>query len=338
MHRFRRTACVAAFVAVFSAPLLAQQGPSAEDVKAAGEEFDAGRKAFKSNEYAEAAEHFEAADRRVPSDKALELAIRGRQKAGQLDRAATLATLGLERHPSSKALKKIADPILRAAGLDLHKLSVHCDVGCELIVDTKLVHGAAATERTVWLNPGDYTVYAGWTLGRTEQKPVTATKGGSGEVSFKQPPEPVEAAPAAPVPVATVAATSAPPPAAADQGPAAEHGGWSPVVFWIGAGLTAALGGVTVWSGIDTQNNPGQEAVREGCVGQGEACPLYQDGRDRQNRTNILLGATAGVGIATIVIGAVATDWSGKKGSAQRSIQPWVGLGQGPSIGATGRF
>ncbi len=109
------------------------------------------------------------------------------------------------------------------------------------------------------------------------------------------------------------------------------------MIFLVGAGLTAVAGGITIWSGLDTQNNPGKDTVREACVGQGEDCPEYQDGLKRQRRTNVLLGVTGGLAVVTGVIGVFFTDWRGKK-TEQASVEPFMTLGSGASVGARGRF
>jgi hypothetical protein len=91
-----------------------------------------------------------------------------------------------------------------------------------------------------------------------------------------------------------------------------------PVIFFIGAGLTVAGVAGTIVSGLDAKNNPGEDAVRRDCVGLGESCPTYQQGRDAQLRTNVILGATVGVGVLTGVIGLFFTQWSspGSKAAA----------------------
>jgi hypothetical protein len=119
----------------------------------------------------------------------------------------------------------------------------------------------------------------------------------------------------------------------------------SPAVFFVGAGLTVVAAGVTVWSGIDTQNSPGTDRVREECAGKGTDCPLYQDGLAKERRTNVLIGVSAGLGVVTGVVGAFFTDWSGgdskeaaRKRSVAARVEPWVGLGPATTVGARGRF
>jgi hypothetical protein len=122
-----------------------------------------------------------------------------------------------------------------------------------------------------------------------------------------------------------------------------KSGGWSPVVFFVGAGLTAAAGGVTVWSGLDTQNNPGPERVKRECAD--ENCELYKEGRSKQLRTNVLIGVTGGLAVASGLVGALAVDWGGggagptdARARPSRKIRPIAGWSNGPTIGARGTF
>jgi hypothetical protein len=143
-----------------------------------------------------------------------------------------------------------------------------------------------------------------------------------------------------------------PPGGAGDESGGSDHSpdetpkagsGLSPVFFVGGLVATAALGGVTVWSGIDTKNNPGPDAVRQACRGQGEACPEYQDGRARQLRTNVLLGATIGVGVLTTAVGIFFTNWRGHDKPAASSsgasvIASPLAFERGGGVAAAGRF
>ncbi len=347
MNSRLRAAAVATVLAATGAAGAQDAAPTPQDVKAAGDEFDQGRKAFTSKDYAQAAEHFENADRHAPSEKPLELAIRSRDKAGQLDRAATLAALAASRGYKDDNLKKLIAGILKRADKDLGKVTVHCDTPCDVVVGTKLMPGHASTEKTIYVDPGEYTLRAGWSGGRDASGQVKLAKGASSSLDFKEPPEPKVAATATATPEGTPppppVASAAPPPGH-DQGVVVQPSGWSPAVFWIGAGLTAVAGGVTIWSGVDTQKHPGPDAVRTACsTGSPDCDTLYQQGRDRQTRTNILAGVTAGLGVVTILVGAFATDWSSAdapakpKKSASR-IEPWLGLDNGATLGAAGRF
>jgi len=324
--------------------------PTPAQVRTAAEAFDRGREAYKTEDYVEAAEQFESADSNAPSAAALELAIRARDKAGQLDRAATLAALALARHPDDPNIQKIAPPIVERAKSELFALTLKCDEACDVTVGGKIAPGRRATDRTVFLLQGTYTVRAGWSGDRSLSKSVEASKGASGTLEFRAPEVVVASAP--------VVAPVTPPPSdkPADDRAQSGSGKLPPAVFWVGVGLTAVMAGTTVWSGIDTQNNPGPDRVREACVPladgshSSECDSLYNQGLDKQHRTNLLLGVSAGVGIATAVVGVFFTNWGGSKKSASESeaalqarpkgfsIQPWVSVGSGASVGALGRF
>ncbi|HET7542917.1 MAG TPA: hypothetical protein VFK05_23755 [Polyangiaceae bacterium] len=322
--------------------------PTPAQVRTAAEAFDRGREAYKTEDYVEAAEQFESADANAPSAAALELAIRARDKAGQLDRAATLAALALTRHPDDPNIQKIAPPIVERAKAELFELDVKCDEACEVTVAGKLAPGGRATARALFLAPGHYNVRAGWSGDRSLSKSIDGARGEPGSVDFTAP-EVVAPPPAVVAPVT-------PPPSEkpADEGAHSKSGKLPPTAFWVGVGLTAVLGGTTIWSGIDTKNNPGADAVRDACktvdssgAHSTECNTLYDEGRSHQQRTNVLLGVTAGVGIATAVVGAFFTDWGGSKKSEAEaatarpkgfSVQPWVAIGSGASVGALGRF
>jgi hypothetical protein len=333
---------------------VAGQPPSAAEIRAAAEAFDRGRDAYKQDKYLLAADYFEEADRNAPSAAALELAIRSRDKAGHLDRAATLAALALQRHPNEPSLKKTAEAIVTRAKKDLHEIEVSCDEPCDLAIDTKLVHGTASTKRSIYVTPGTHTLNAGWSDSRSRSQEVIAPQhGATSRVEFTAPPvaAPAEEHASSDAADAALDAEQVSDPRA-DPGPRDTGSGWSPTVFYVGLGLTAVAGGVTAWSGIDTLNNPGQDAVRKNCAPGDEDCPEYLQGLEHQRRTNILVGVTAGLGVITLIVGAFATDWGGEadtnassartKPKQRVGVQPWVTVGAGgnggAAVGAVGRF
>lgn len=316
--------------------------PTPAQIRAAAEAFDLGREAYQREDYVKAAEQFERADSQAPSATALEYAMRAREKASQLDRAATLAAVATDRHPNESNLLKLAKGLLDRARRDLHEVRVRCDEPCELAVGGKIVHGGPSLSRALFIPPGTATLRAGFGGERSVSRDIKAARGTSSEAAF-EPPEPV----AAPVPEAPAPVVVSSPP----EPPRPAPSGLPPSVFWIGAGLTLAATGATVWSGLDTLENPGEELVRNECLKDDTSCALYQDGLDRQRRTNVLIGVSAALGVGTIVVGTFFTDWSGGAESAQGKSQPakrrrvgriqWeplVQVGEGALLGARGRF
>jgi hypothetical protein len=180
---------------------------------------------------------------------------------------------------------------------------------------------------------------------------VQAEAAGKGEISFVAPnnvaaqrmaKEPTEPAPVDP----TVGDLTK------DEGTEKKWSGLPPAVFFIGAGLTVVAGGITIWSGIDTVNNPGADKVKAACANQEPNCnSLYSEGVGKQDRTNALIGVTAGLGVVTVLVGALATDWSGGKSRATQAsaqargkslpprvaVAPWASF-EGGGLQASGRF
>jgi len=312
--------------------------PTPAQVRAAAEAFDLGRQSYKDGRYAEAAEQFERADSNAPSSTALELAIRSRDKAGDLDRAGTLAALALALYPDDENITKIAPDVVARAGASMFELSVTCMQPCELTDGQQVVHGTAARQRTLFLSPGTHALRASFGEGKIESKSVDATAGGSASLDFASAAAPPEEPVAAPPPEPTEE------PAPAEPAPAPKSKGWSPTVVWVGAGATAVAGGVTIWSGIDTVNNPGADKVKAECKKGDTECSLYKEGRSKQTRTNALIGVTSGLALATGLIAAIAVDWgprglsgadTGKRGP---KVRPYFTWSNGPSLGARGSF
>jgi hypothetical protein len=306
----------AALAAVIALSLMAVVPAAADDaadpakVKRAAAEFDLGVASFKAKQYEEAAQHFEAADEAVPGVKALRLAIRARSEAGHGSRAASLAAQALDRYPGDADTTKLANDTLEKYAAIVHKVNVSCASPCVLAVGSRTVHGARATRWVVYLDPGKTSINASF-FGDTSAKPrtVDATAGGASELRF-EPPEPAKPIPSsaptgdASAPTATATLTSDVPPL--DQPPPSK--GLHPAFFGVGLALTAVAGGVLVWSGVDTLQNPGPDRVRQACAGKGPDCPEYKLGLENQLRTNILIGATAGTGAVTVLL-AIFTRW-----------------------------
>ncbi|MEO8877649.1 MAG: hypothetical protein ABI461_18800 [Polyangiaceae bacterium] len=289
--------------------------PSAERIRSAAAEYDAGRRAFMENKYEEAAIHFENAFHDAPRAEALRNAIRARKDAKQFARAATLAALAERAYADDANTMVVVHDTLSDAAPKLERISLDCSPKCGVASDGRVLSLDDVSHFVFFLDPGEHDVVVSWEGDRTKQVKVAAKAGGRLEWKLDAP----LAAPVAPPPVAVQ-----PPPPVKEQ-LQAKSKPFGPVIFFIGAGLTVVGAGATVLSGIDTQNNPGAAAVQKDCAGQGESCPEYQEGRSKQLRTNILLGSTIGVGVLTGVVGVFFTQWSHPHPVATGSIQPYFG-------------
>jgi tetratricopeptide (TPR) repeat protein len=90
-------------------------------------------------------------------------------------------------------------------------------------------------------------------------------------------------------------------------------GGITPIVFIVGAGLTAVAGGVLIWSGVDTltaNDNYTRYFTEAPSPNVTEAEGLYHSALDAQTRTNVLVGVTAALAATTVIL-AIFTDWDG---------------------------
>ena len=337
-----RSLGVAAIIFCFVTPTAVRADPRPEPsparIRQAAEAFDLGREAYQREDFVEAAEQFERADSQAPSATAIEYAMRSREKAGQLDRAATLAALAQSRHANDPNLQKLSSDLLSRAKQGLFALTVHCQEPCELALESTIVHGAPSFSRVVFLKDGALTVHAGFPNGTSATRSITAVAGAEGDLSFSVPA--TTPGPAAPAALPPSAAPPSPPSRAATLTPASSEPwrGFSPAVFWVGVGLTVAAAGVTTWSGLDTLNDPGEERIRRDCSQGDTSCELYQLGLSKQRRTNVLLGVTGGLGLGTILVGAVFTDWRGAPARTSGKLEPWLVIGEGALAGARGRF
>jgi hypothetical protein len=298
-------------------PAEAWAGPDADKLKAASDSFESGAKAFKAKQFEQAAAYFEAADDAVPSAKALRLAIRARTEAGQAARAATLAAQALDLYGADSETTKLAQETLDKLSPSLQEVKVSCVSPCLVAAGTTPIHGQQATRWRIFLEPGKTKLGATFVGNITApEQQIFAAPGGTASLRFEPP---ADAKPVPPVPPTPdgpktgdrpsneVPPTDTPP----DEAPKKKHFGAHPALFFVALGATAALGATTIWSGIDTKNNPGPDKVKAACAGKGTDCPAYKEGLAHQTRTNVLIGVTAGTAAVTLIIGAFLTNWHG---------------------------
>jgi len=352
----RRQALAVALTVSFctAAPAFADDvpRPDAAHLRAASEQFDAGVVAFRRKDYEGAATHFEAADAAVPGPKALRQAMRARAEGGQGAQAATLAEQALARYGDDESTAKLARETLEKLEPLLQKVRVTCASPCTVTLGSRAVPGEANLVWVVYLDPGPSSLHATFPQANgavSSNKAIDARAGGDAEVSFKPKPKPKPAPPppvappppedppkAVPEHAAPISKAEVPPEDPKPDEPRAEPSkGISPAFFVVGLVATVGLGATTVWSGIDTQNNPGAAAVMAQCVGKGPSCALYQEGLSKQTRTNGLIGATAGAAAVTVLL-AVFTRWHGAKAPP---VEPTAFVfDHGGAFGAAGTF
>ena len=310
--------------------------PDADRLKTAAEEFDAGRRAFKIRDFENSAAHFENADRDAPSPEALQSAILAWKEAAEPARAATLAAWGLARYPEQGPFSTYAKQIVSSVEKSLTRVEVSCSPDCSVIVDNKVMPFPDSATPVVYVAPGPHTVIAGWSDNRHLAQDINAVAGAVTPLRFEPPP--VEPTPAAGLGTAVAIA-----PAGSSDIASAGGKGLPPYVFFVGVGVTAVLGGVTIWSGLDTLHNPGKDAIATSCAPPNNttSCPEYQTGLSNQRRTNVLIAASGVAGLATAALGVFFTDWAGKSGQSDRPVASWrptLGLTDGVTIGAVGSF
>jgi hypothetical protein len=106
-----------------------------------------------------------------------------------------------------------------------------------------------------------------------------------------------------------------PPPAAADR-----PSGLSPTWVLMGAGLTAVLGGLSVWSGLDASRAYDEFEDEAPSLSRDEARERVDQGQSKDLRTQALLGATAAVALATGAIALFAVQWGQPPGADSAAL------------------
>lgn len=300
--------------------LLAAPAPAraqGDDKARAAAKFKEGERAFKRHEYAAAAKSFEEAYGIAPHPAALFNAATAHQKAGELTRAANLCARYLRDAPEDDARREKANALIGELIPKLGRVQI-----AELGAKNVALDGKAVDAEIVYVDPGDHLV-SGEFGDKIVQRKLTVVAGSLVKVSL-EPPKPASTA------LEEEGEADSPLPTAEPERDRAGEKPLSPTLFYVGLGVTAVLGGVTIWSGLDT--NSAREAYDEAPTQSG-----LDDGKAKQSRTNLLLGATAVAGVGTAVVGLFFTNW---KGGAKPKPAPeetsWV-LGPG-FVGARGRF
>ncbi len=328
-----------AFLVAVPATAVAQKPATADRVRSAADEYDAGRRAFNDSKFDEAAIHFENAFHDAPAAAAIRNAIAARSKAGHYARAATEAALAQTKYPDDAQTRDLVKSTLSEFEPKLHKTVLNCSPACGVVADNRAVSIEDASRVVFYLDPGDHEVVVSWGEDRTKAVKVSAKAGGKTDLSLEAPAPKPKPAPDQPLNASGRGVGS--PPVTAEQPSRKPFG---PAIFIVGSVLTVGAGVALIASGVDTLNNPGTQKVRAlmlpgmSCENLGEKCPEYQQGLASQTRTNVILGATIGVAVATAVIGIFFTQWSSPEKPKEAKIRPLLEIGSTSQIGLQGSF
>jgi hypothetical protein len=320
--------------------------PGADQIQFAAREHDLGYRAYTERQYEEAAKHFENAFFAAPNPAEIRSAIRARRDAGQLARAATLAAIGERRFPGDMATAKLAEDTIAQARPRVQELHLTSDLEYGVAIDEKAVASGRVKETRVFVDPGSHELLVSWPDDRSTRIAIDAQPGSTRTVQLEPPPAelppPVTPPTPPPAPLPVQAPVAAPPPPVTPAPPLPSSSRTlPPSVFLVGAGLTAVGVGLSVWTYAYATGHPGRQAVEDNCATQGTSCSFYQEGLRNQNLAFATIGVTAGIGVATGVIGIFFTRWSSSGQSMAMptatvggvSVTPVVGLGAGGVLG-----
>lgn len=289
-------ALLLAAVAATATVVGATSGAAQSSVAAAAKAFSLGQQAELAGDFRAASEHYELADRMVPSPEALRSAVKTRLKAGDAAIAATHAEALARRYRDERS-QEIAADLLKGLRPKLARVSLSCTPTCGALVDGGAIGVEEATEHIFYLEPGQHTVAADFGAAGSRRQVVDARAGKTIAVDLDAPQQAAAAVTTDPGADVQVGASSA------------RSSGLSRAWFVAGAAVTVGLAGATIWSGLDVLDRNDQYE-------QEPTRARLEDGQSAERRTNILLGATAAVAVGTGVI-ALFTRWSSAGGEAE---------------------
>ncbi len=261
-------------------------GDAVQNRQAAAQAYDRAASLYVAGDFAQAGQWFMSAYRLAPSRAALVQAVRSYQRAGEITRAGTLAILLGEAYPNDASATELVSQIVEEAGRSSVLLTVQCD-GCVVEVDGRLL-----ATRGAYLSPDNRHVVVAYFGDVRVERTAEGARGAQVLVEIPTP-DGVSMQPN------QGDGTTPPPLTTRDRGVRVMPAG----VFWTGLGLTAAVGGLTIWSGVDTLS--GVDAYEEN-----PSEDRYDAGQRKERRTNALIGATAGLAFVTVLT-AFFTDFEG---------------------------
>ncbi|MBK6693282.1 MAG: hypothetical protein IPG50_13905 [Myxococcales bacterium] len=269
--------------------------------------YDRGAAAYDAGDYATAARELSAADERVPSAIALELALKAATRSADAVLAMNLA----ERADARGQALDAALEARRRLGRQAARVVLVCPPP---VVCSGTIGGVPLeTGRARWVSPGPVRIVIVGD-GREEERAVDLAGGSSHELVPSRTPA-----------TQSVSAPVTPPPAAA-----AVRAGLPPLVVAVGGALTAGLAVGFGASALDTKTQ--HDAFLRDTSDEAAAAR----GRNAEIRTNLLLGALSVTALATLALGVFAVDWRApdRDGAGRSSVRRVAEGAGGPPSGA----
>jgi hypothetical protein len=196
--------------------------------------------------------------------------------------------------PWIAANRKVLEQALAVIGQRVGTVEVMSNVpDTEILVDGRLV-GQLPLRRPLRLAGGTAMLQARAEGYVPSQRPVNIVPGQLTRESFTLLPVSKAPEPTPPPPVYVEAPAAPPAPA-----PSFLESRWT---FVGAAAATAVVGGLALWSGLDTLS--ARDRYVEAPTEEG-----YRNGVSREKRTNWLIGSAATLGAATLALGLFATRW-----------------------------
>lgn len=290
------------FASATALVLLASTRAHADDPKArAKEAYARGLAAHDAHDYKAAARAFAEADAILPSPTALTAALDAAVEADDPVLGNELLERGERPGATPELTKSLADARAKLGGR-AGKLRLVCPAGstCNALIDERTMPGE------IWVSVGTHTVTTRVDATTTEQT-IEVHPGETITLSPKKtttvplpPPGPVEAPPPR--------ASSVP-----NEDPNEKKTSFRslpPLITYVGAGVTLALAGGAITTGILTKNRH-DAFVEEGCdKANNPGCVrIKHEGVPLLVMTDVFLGAAILTGLATTGVALFLTDW-----------------------------
>jgi hypothetical protein len=264
------------------APSTALAADAEEEAAAA---YDRGASAYDRGDFTTAATELARADELSPNDVTLELALAASARTTDAVAAMKLAARADKRPNASTRLVAAADAVKKRFASSVGSINVVCTGDCSARIDDQ----PAPVNSAVVVAAGKHRVDIA--RGDVRQPPREIVVDGGKSVEL-------------------IAAGDGPPSARVEIPSATSEPsrGLAPTWFWVGVGVTAALGGATAFSALDTA------ATHDEFAADRSNGDLSNEGKSGERRTIVLGIATGVLAVTTVVLGTLFVDWGGNRG------------------------